>query len=48
MDALVAAGWRVCTVWECALRGKGRDVEMLGDRIGRWLQGNRRKLEVRS
>ncbi|QKC99748.1 DNA mismatch endonuclease Vsr [Mesorhizobium sp. NZP2298] len=24
IDALISSGWRVATVWECALRGRGR------------------------
>lgn len=35
---LLALGWRVMTVWECALRGKARRdlVELTGD-LRRWL-----------
>jgi DNA mismatch endonuclease, patch repair protein len=36
--ALLAAGWRVLTVWECALRGRQRlPVETVLDRAGEWL-----------
>lgn len=38
-DALMQAGWRVLTVWECALKGRLKwDAAELGDRITAWLQ----------
>jgi len=37
-DALVSAGWRVLTIWECALKGRKRlPVETLLDRVSAWL-----------
>lgn len=37
-DRLVADGWRVLTVWECALKGRGRlPVEAVLDRAAEWL-----------
>lgn len=36
--ALVAAGWRVLTIWECALKGRERlPVELLLDKVAAWL-----------
>jgi len=35
---LVDLGWRVMTVWECALKGKGRlETAEIGQRISGWL-----------
>lgn len=37
---LEAAGWRWCTVWECALRGPRRlPVGEVVDRLVRWIEG---------
>ena len=39
---LKAAGWKIITVWECALKGKGRyPLETVTDRISRALQAHR-------
>ncbi len=35
--ALLAAGWRVGVIWECALRPKGQ-VEEVSVRVERWLK----------
>ena len=35
--ALLAAGWRVGVIWECALRPKGQ-VEDISARVERWLK----------
>ena len=38
LESLRRAGWRVLTIWECALKGRGRrPVEEILDRIGEWL-----------
>lgn len=36
-DALRAAGWRVATIWECALRGDRASV--VAERVEQWLRG---------
>ncbi len=41
------AGWRVLTVWECALRGRERrKPEQLMRDIARWLMSGRRRCEI--
>lgn len=41
-EALRAAGWRVLTIWECALRGRNKlDPSTLLKRISRWLESRR-------
>jgi DNA mismatch endonuclease (patch repair protein) len=48
MRALLDNGWRVATVWECALRSRGpKAVEALTDRLGEWLRGRSPLLDVR-
>jgi DNA mismatch endonuclease, patch repair protein len=46
--SLLAAGWRVLTVWECALKGTGRlAVDKIIDRCSGWLHSRRRSGEIR-
>ena len=35
--ALITAGWRVGVVWECAIRGAGKDLEGVTRRLADWL-----------
>ena len=42
--ALLALGWRVATVWECALRN-GR-LEQTAVELDRWLRGDALTLEI--
>jgi DNA mismatch endonuclease (patch repair protein) len=44
-DALVADGWRVATIWECALR-KPQSVEQTIAAIEQWLLSEIRQLEM--
>jgi len=40
-QALLASGWRVLCVWECALKGRLKwDAEELGDRITTWIRSS--------
>jgi DNA mismatch endonuclease, patch repair protein len=39
-DTLIAAGWRVGVVWECALRGANRDINGVLQRLTDWLQSD--------
>ena len=46
--ALLDAGWRVATVWECALKGRLRLPEgVVPDRLGQWLRSDASILEIR-
>ena len=38
-EALLAEGWRVLVVWECATRPAAMR-EALRDRLSRWIEGN--------
>lgn len=47
-DQLRATGWRVATVWECALRGRGRmTAAEVVNRLELWLAGAQETLDVR-
>lgn len=41
-------GWRLCVVWECALRGAHKvSPDEVADRIGNWLEGCETMLEIK-
>ncbi|MFT3669674.1 MAG: very short patch repair endonuclease [Pseudoxanthomonas sp.] len=40
-------GWRVATVWECAMRGKPEAPEHIAARVGDWLDSQQDAMEVR-
>lgn len=46
-EALLAGGWRVGIVWECALRGAGKNIEGVAQSLADWLRGNSSFIEVR-
>ena len=46
-QALLAGGWRVALVWECALRGAHRDLDSLLTQLVAWLQGDAACFEAR-
>lgn len=47
-SALLKTGWRVATIWECALKGRGRmPVTAIADRCTAWLESDGAVLEIR-
>lgn len=45
---LLASGWRVCTIWECALRGRGRLAKQeVFDATAAWIRSSERLCELR-
>ena len=47
-EALLIAGWRVLTVWECAMRGKTRlSTEAVIQECARWLRSDEREMQLR-
>lgn len=46
-EALQAGGWRVGIVWECALRGAGKNIEGVAKSLTDWLCSNAQLIEVR-
>jgi DNA mismatch endonuclease (patch repair protein) len=46
--ALRERGWRVATVWECALRGANRDLDGVLQRLVDWLQSDAATFDERA
>ncbi|HID72402.1 TPA: DNA mismatch endonuclease Vsr [Candidatus Micrarchaeota archaeon] len=46
LKKLAALNWRVCVVWECALKGKSKDLPSVVNKITRWLPGKKKFLEI--
>lgn len=45
---LEALGWRVCVVWECAIKGDRRiEIEELGSKLSRWLLSDKTEKNIR-
>lgn len=48
MVSLHKAGWRTLTVWECAMRGRGRRaIAEVAEDVGRWLRSDATRGELR-
>ncbi len=46
---LLASGWRILTVWECAMRGRNRlDLDVVVSEAAAFLQSDDRQCEIRS
>ena len=44
---LAAAGWRVATIWECALKGRSRlPVSVIAGYCAEWLESDRKELDL--
>lgn len=47
-DALLQNGWRIATVWECALNGKARlNQEHAMRLLAGWVRSDRKKITIR-
>lgn len=46
-EALIAANWRVGVVWECAIRGKGKDIDSIALCLSEWLHSEEETIEVK-
>lgn len=46
-EALLADGWRDCIIWECALRGAGKNIEGVAQSLAEWLRSDTPLIEVR-
>ena len=47
-SALLSDGWRIATVWECALKGKARlDLQELLTHLTTWLEDDEGLFEIR-
>lgn len=45
--ALLEDGWRVGVIWECALRGAGKNIEGVAQSLAEWLRSDTPLIEVR-
>lgn len=46
-EQLLVMEWRVCTVWECSIRGRNQDnLNQLIQYIGNWLRGKKQEFET--
>ncbi|PID42533.1 MAG: very short patch repair endonuclease [Proteobacteria bacterium] len=47
LHSLSVRGWRVCIVWECAIKGsRKKPIEDVADTISEWLAGGEYLLEI--
>ncbi|ALK30281.1 very short patch repair endonuclease [Burkholderia plantarii] len=47
LTTLLAGGWRVGIVWECALRGADKDVDGIAKDLAHWLHSDISEMELR-
>ena len=45
IEALIAKGWRVGIVWECAIRGRGKSIENVAQNLSIWLRSQAQLIE---
>ena len=45
-ESLLASGWRVGIVWECAIRGPRKNIEGVAQSLAAWLLGSAPFIEV--
>jgi DNA mismatch endonuclease (patch repair protein) len=45
-ELLLNSGWRICTIWECAIRRSKKDSVALMDILTTWLLGSERLQEI--
>lgn len=46
-EALLASGWRVGIVWECSMRGAGKNIEGVAQSLASWLRSDAPFIEER-
>lgn len=44
--SLQSSGWRICTVWECAIKGADKDIQAVANEIASWLKSSELFLEI--
>lgn len=45
---LLSQGWRVLTIWECSLKGKGKlSPDLLAGKVEAWILSSGKRLEIR-
>jgi len=50
LNYLHATGWRICIIWECAIRGKSQllNIDRTINKVSRWLTSKRIWVEITS
>lgn len=50
LNYLHATGWRICIIWECAIRGKSQllNIDKTINKISKWLTSKRIWIEITS
>ena len=46
LESLQSSGWRVCVVWECAIKGADKNIQTIAKTVSRWLKSNKTMLEI--
>ncbi len=46
MKSLAESGWRICTVWECAVKGANKDIPSVVNQVADWLKNEDKTLEI--
>jgi len=46
LHELEALGWRVCIVWECAIKGVNKDLKKITKRLVSWLNSEKSYMEI--
>jgi DNA mismatch endonuclease (patch repair protein) len=46
IQSLKEEGWRVAIVWECALSGKNNPENTVAKKLGKWIKGIDRQIEI--
>lgn len=39
-------GWRICIVWECSVKGAGKDLVGISEKIEKWLNSKSSFMEI--
>lgn len=46
IKVLAKSGWRICIVWECAIKGAKKDIDTVVNTVADWLIGEEGMLEI--
>lgn len=46
-DSIRKLGWRICTIWECEIKGAGEEsLRATVDKLATWIQGNSQMISL--
>ncbi len=46
LHKLEELGWRICLIWECAVKGAGKDLDKITSQVASWLHSEKKFLEI--